>query len=91
MAKQVRMVASGQVQGVNFRAYTRSVAQRLGLMGYVRNLPDGDVEVVAEGEEDRLNELIAWARHGPPAAHVQDIQVVWAEPSGSFSDFEVRF
>ena len=73
--KKVRIIVSGRVQGVNFRWVTRRRASSLGVNGYVKNLPDGNVEIVAEGEEPNVDRLIAWARSGPPAAQVDDLEI----------------
>ncbi len=75
MTKRVRAVVSGRVQGVWFRASTRDKACELGLAGDVWNLPNGDVEFVARGCEQRVDELIAWAWHGPPLAQVTQVRV----------------
>jgi acylphosphatase len=80
----------GRVQGVNFRYYTQLTATQLGVVGWVRNLADGSVEVMAEGARDSLDKLLAFLRQGPPAAHVNSIDVEWREPSGEFRDFQVR-
>ena len=87
---QVRLVVDGRVQGVFFRATAAREARRLGLSGWVRNLPDGRVEIVAEGERKALEMLIAWGHQGPPAARVTDVEVEWSEYVGKFSSFEVR-
>ena len=68
-----RIVVSGRVQGVAFRFYTREEAESLGLAGFVRNLRDGRVELVAQGEEAALAALERWCAHGPPAARVDDV------------------
>ena len=70
----------GVVQGVAFRYSTRREALRLGLDGWVRNLPDGSVELRAAGREEALRELAAWLERGPPAARVTDLDVRWIEP-----------
>ncbi len=88
--KRVHLFVSGRVQGVFFRAHTRDLAQRLGLSGFVRNLPDGRVEVVAEGPEEKLQELIQFCHHGPPLAHVTNVEIHWEEPTGEFRGFSVR-
>lgn len=88
--KRVHLFVAGRVQGVFFRAHTRDLAQRLGLTGFVRNLPDGRVEVVAEGPEEKLQELIAFCHHGPPLAHVTGVEIHWEEPTGEFRGFSVR-
>jgi acylphosphatase len=87
--KRVKAIVSGRVQGVFYRAAAREQADRLGLSGYVRNLPNGDVELVAEGEDDRVNRLVAWARIGPPMAHVDGVTVEDLEGEREFSGFRV--
>ncbi|MDR2011844.1 MAG: acylphosphatase [Rhodanobacter sp.] len=69
-----RFLVSGRVQGVYFRASTRSRARTLGLSGHARNLPDGRVEVVASGAPQALAELEAWLHQGPPAARVDKVE-----------------
>lgn len=69
-----RYVVSGQVQGVFYRASTEATARRLGLNGWVRNLPDGRVELVACGEEAPLKRLEEWLWQGPPHARVEQVQ-----------------
>jgi acylphosphatase len=90
MSKRVHLTVSGVVQGVGFRAYAQQTARALGVRGYVRNLANGDVEIVAEGEGEQLERLIKWARHGPPAAEVEDVTVTYSEPTGAFSGFDIR-
>ena len=70
---RIHAFVSGRVQGVYYRAETRQQASQLGLTGWVRNLPDGRVEVLAEGEEQRVRELIAWCRQGPPRSRVDEV------------------
>ncbi len=91
--KQARLHATvhGRVQGVSFRYYTWHRAQELGLAGYVRNLWDGSVEVVAEGPRARLEELLAFLHVGPRSAHVTHVDTRWPLPTGEFSRFEVRY
>jgi acylphosphatase len=89
-AKRVTCVVRGRVQGVYFRASTEREAKRLGLAGWVRNLESGEVELCAEGDEARLNELVAWAHRGPPAASVEAVESRWSEATGEFARFEVR-
>jgi len=90
MKKRVRLHVSGQVQGVCFRAHTRDLALRLNVVGYVRNLPNGRVEVVAEGEDGALHDLVQFCHRGPPLARVTDVNVRWEESSEEFTDFSVR-
>ena len=87
---QLHMLIGGRVQGVFFRAATAEEARALGLKGWVRNLPDGRVEVLAEGDRKNLEMLYAWAHDGPRYARVSDVQARWSEYSGRFQDFEVR-
>ena len=89
MRKRIHGTVSGQVQGVFFRASTRDRARELGLSGWVRNLPDGRVEFVAEGEETTLQELLRFLRVGPPGAQVNDLVVEWSTPSGE-TGFSIR-
>ena len=72
-ASAARFRITGKVQGVFFRASTRTEAQRLGLRGHARNLPDGSVEVLAVGDADAIDALARWLRHGPPHARVDGV------------------
>lgn len=90
MKKQVHAYISGRVQGVFFRASAAHVARLWRLGGFARNLPDGRVEVVVEGEEEQVNEMIAWCHAGPAGAHVEDVDVVWSEATGGYTDFKIR-
>ena len=80
---------SGRVQGVFFRAHTKELADELGLTGWVRNLPDGRVEAVFEGEEDAVKEVIEWCKRGPPLASVEKVEVRYEQPTGEFRDFRI--
>jgi len=87
---RVRVIVRGLVQGVGFRAFIMRQALRLGLKGYVRNLPDGStVEIVAEGPLEYLEKLIDAARKGPPGARVDSVSVEYSEATGEYSDFSV--
>jgi acylphosphatase len=77
------------VQGVGFRYQARSRAKSLGLAGFVRNLPDGSVEAVFEGEDERVESMVEWSRHGPPGARVDDVEVSWEQSTGE-QGFAVR-
>jgi len=86
----LRATVHGRVQGVFFRDFTRQHAARLGLTGYVRNLPDGSVEVVAEGEKRNLEIVLGHLRVGPPAADVERVDISWSEHAGKYVGFSVR-
>jgi len=88
--RQLHAIVHGRVQGVSFRYYTLLRAQELGLVGWVRNLPDRTVEVLAEGPRPALDQLVSFLWSGPPAARVTDVQVTWHAPSGQFERFEIR-
>ncbi|MER7283678.1 acylphosphatase [Dactylosporangium sp. NPDC000244] len=83
-----RVLVSGRVQGVFFRETCRQVAQRRGVAGWVRNLPDGRVEAVFEGGEEPVAALLAWAGEGPPDAHVSGVEA-HDEPAEGLSGFNV--
>jgi acylphosphatase len=87
--KRLHAFAEGRVQGVFYRANTEKVAQTLGLVGWVRNLKDGRVEVVAEGAKDKLDHLVEWMRKGPPHAAVTGVAVAWSDATGEFASFAV--
>jgi len=87
----VQVVVHGYVQGVFFRAFVSGRAGELDLNGYVRNLPDGTVEVRAEGEKKQLERLISHLRAGPPAARVERVATSWSGYSGDYSGFSVRY
>lgn len=88
--KRVRVRVDGLVQGVFFRASTQAKANALGLTGWVRNTPDGAVELQAQGPEQAISELLAWCRHGPPAARVRDVAVHAETPIPGEQDFDIR-
>jgi acylphosphatase len=89
VAVRRRIVISGRVQGVFFRDSTRRRAESLGVAGWASNLPDGSVEVVAEGEPDAVEQLVAFCRSGPRRAEVDDVDVTDEEPEG-LTGFETR-
>lgn len=80
----------GRVQGVGFRAWTAGRARSLSLCGWVKNRPDGDVEGVFEGSQDAVEEMLEALRVGPPAAHVEEVNISYGDYSGSFSGFEIQ-
>ncbi len=90
MRKRWHIWVSGQVQGVFYRASTAEIAKQLGLTGWVRNLPDGRVEIVAEGSAQGLKKLLAWCHQGPPAAQVTSVEVQEEAATGEFERFVKR-
>ena len=89
---RIRMIVSGRVQGVFFRAFTCEEAQRLGLQGWVRNLPNGSVEVLAAGNPEKLEALKAICRQGPPYARVDHIEVFdEVAEEGPLSTFTIKY
>jgi len=88
---RAHIFVSGRVQGVFFRENTRRKAKKLSLLGFVKNLPDGRVEAVFEGEKEKIMKMIEWAKKGPILARVENVEVIWEEPKGEFDDFEIRY
>lgn len=86
---RVHIFVSGLVQGVFFRDSTRQKAEELGLTGWVRNLSDGRVEIVAEGE--KTEELVSWVREGPSVARVDKVDLEYMDYVGEFNSFGIRY
>ena len=88
---RLRALVQGRVQGVYYRDFTQTHAQRLGLVGWVSNLSDGrTVEVQAEGPLPALEQLLAHLRQGPPGAYVAQVDAEWEAPTREFGSFQVR-
>jgi len=85
------LIVRGRVQGVFFRAFTREVAVSLGLRGWVRNLPDGTVEALFEGDRKDIEQAVARCYEGPPASHVTDIDIEWGAYRGEFESFTIKY
>jgi len=92
-AQKVRahVFIKGRVQGVLFRYATRDEANLRGVKGWVRNLSDGRVEAVFEGDKNKVDELIEFCHYGPPAAKVSSVEVRWEDYTGEFRDFHIRY
>ena len=86
--KRLHLLIAGRVQGVFFRANTQKKARELGLTGFVRNLPDGQVETLAEGPEDHLKTFLAWCRQGPPSSQVTSVKTQWEKAPPKYPSFE---
>jgi acylphosphatase len=93
MAEKARaqVLISGRVQGVFFRAHTRDEARARGLKGWVRNLPDGRVAALFEGDKAVIDTMLTWCHQGPPYAHVDEVQVNWQPYVGDQEDFRVVY
>ncbi len=88
--QQVHLIISGRVQGVFYRASCQDVAVKYGLNGWVKNLPDGKVEVLVQGEKDKIEKLIEWCKKGPPNADVSGVEVQWEEVTEVFNGFGIK-
>lgn len=84
---RAHLIIEGLVQGVSFRASTVEAARTLEVYGWVRNNPNGAVEAVLEGEEEKVNRLIGWCRTGPPMARVERVNLSWEPFRNEFDDF----
>ena len=91
LLRRIHVFVNGRVQGVFFRANTRAEAKRLGLKGWVKNLPSGSVELVAEGPSQAVNELISWCHKGPDYSRVDKVEFHEETPREKYDDFSVRF
>lgn len=89
MTHRAHVYVSGRVQGVGFRASTRREANRQAVDGWVKNLADGRVEAVFEGQRSAVEAMVSWCESGPRTARVEDVSVQWEEPSG-YTGFEIR-
>lgn len=89
--KRVHAFYAGRVQGVGFRFTAEETAKQLGVTGWVRNLRDGRVEVVAEGGEEALQRFLEQIRTGPMCNFIQRAEVLWNNATGEFSEFEIRY
>lgn len=87
--KHVRLTIFGRVQGVFFRDAARSEAERLGVVGFARNEPDGTVVIEGEGRPEAVDEFVVWCRKGPAAARVERVEIATADELGGFERFEV--
>lgn len=86
---QARLVISGRVQGVFYRASCQDVANGYGLNGYAKNLPSGQVQVLVQGSKENIERLIEWCKKGPPHAKVTDVKVEWQDITEKFVSFDV--
>jgi acylphosphatase len=88
---RAHVIVHGLVQGVWFRASTKDEADRLGVTGWVRNLPDRSVEAVFEGETKKVEEIVGWCHRGPAGAQVSSVDVSWEPFQQEFGHFDIRY
>jgi acylphosphatase len=88
---RAHVLVSGRVQGVFFRLQTKHKADYYNVKGWIRNLPDGRLEAVFEGEKDVLQTIIAFCRHGPSGARVTNTYVTWGPYTGEFDRFKIKY
>jgi acylphosphatase len=91
MKARIHIFVSGIAQGVFFRRHTLEKAKSLDLKGWVRNLEDGRVEAVFEGEKEKIEEMIEWAKIGPRLAKVEEVEIQWEDFKNEFKDFQIRY
>jgi acylphosphatase len=91
MKTRAHMIVSGRVQGVFFRTETKYEADSHGVKGWVRNLPDGRVEAVFEGEEKAVKALVEFCKRGPPGARVNSVDLTWENFTGEFDGFKIKY
>lgn len=91
MEKRLKIRIEGKVQGVTYRYNTRNFAQKNNIKGWVKNLSDGTVSVVAEGEEKDLLKLIQWCKEGPTYAKVKKIEIEWSKYIGDLNEFDILY
>lgn len=89
--KRIHLIISGDVHGVLFRSNTVDIAVKLGLKGWVKNTPEGKVEIVAEGEEEALEKLIGWCKQGPSYAKVENVEINWEKSNREFTTFDIKY
>jgi acylphosphatase len=88
---RVHVLIEGRVQGVFFRAATRDEARARGLAGWARNLPDGRVEALFEGDKRVVENMLTWCHKGPPYAYVDHVEVEWQPYQGDLTDFRIVY
>ena len=90
-SKRIRIIVTGKVQGVFFRQALKVMAKKNDVFGWVKNLKDGRVEAVLEGDEEKVNRLVEWSHGGPANARVEDVEIHNEKFSGEFSKFDVLY
>ena len=88
---RVHIFVSGRVQNVFFRYYTKKMAEKIGVFGWVKNLPDRRVEAVFEGEKEKVEKILEWSKKGPLLAEVKEVEINWEKYQGEFNSFEIKY
>ena len=88
--KQIKIIVSGKVQGVGFRYFTHQKASELGINGYVQNLTNGNVKIIAVGKSEQIETLITWAKSGSPSAAVDNLDIESIQADYQYQGFEIR-
>ena len=91
MTARVHLLITGRVQGVWYRANTQKKAKALDLKGWVKNLPNGQVEAIFEGEKEKIDQIIEWCKKGPSFARVDGVKIEWETPVGKFNTFTITY
>ena len=91
MNARAHILVHGRVQGVFFRDHTQKWASSLGVCGWVKNLVNGQVEILAEGDKDKIESLIGLVRNGPPLSRVESLDIEWASYKGNHEDFQITW
>lgn len=91
MNKRLTAVVIGTVQGVGYRYWAIQRASALDLVGYVQNMPDGNVKTVAEGPEESLRQFAELLKRGPSGAYVREVVVTWSQATGEYWDYRVKY
>jgi len=89
MTRKVKILVTGRVQGVYFRAFTQNKAKQLSVSGSVKNLPDGRVEIIAQADEMLIEKLVKWCHKGPVTARVDHVEIIELEPDAEFTSFAI--
>ena len=87
----VRLLVTGKVQGVYFRFNMQQVAMKNSVVGWVRNLPDGNVEALLEGNKEHVNQVVQWSKIGPENARVDEVKTDYGQYTGKYKDFIIRY
>ncbi|HSW87603.1 MAG TPA: acylphosphatase [Candidatus Saccharimonadales bacterium] len=86
---QAHLLITGTVQGIGYRQFVKSHARKMGITGWVKNLPDGSVEAILQGDTAKIEEMITLCKKGPFLAEVKDVEVLWEEATSTFDSFTI--